>query len=105
MSDGGDLSSFESSVGDLFRKIGLPSPMVMTQIMDDWDGVAGEPWAGRSKPVIIKGSTLIVEASTPSLVAFLRYAVSDLMESLETLVGKGIIEDIEVRAPSRDRTY
>lgn len=102
MSDVGDLSSFESSVGDLFRKIGLPDPLVMSQITDDWDSVAGEPWAGRSRPIIIKGSTLIVEASTPSLVAFLRYAVSDLEEKLETLVGKGIIENIEVRPPARD---
>jgi len=102
MSDVGDLSSFESSVGDLFRKIGLPDPLVMSQITDDWDSVAGEPWAGRSRPIIIKGSTLIVEASTPSLVAFLRYAVSDLEEKLETLVGKGIIDHIEVRPPTRD---
>jgi len=102
MSDVGDLSSFESSLADLFRKIGLPDPLVMSQITDDWDSVAGEPWAGRSKPIIIKGSTLIVEASTPSLVAFLRYAVSDLEEKLETLVGKGIIERIEVRPPARD---
>ena len=102
MSDGGDLSSFESSVSDLFRKIGLPNPEVMSQITDDWDGVAGDPWAGRSRHIIIKGTTLIVEASVPSLVAFLRYAVSDLKDRLETLVGKGIIEHIEVRPPSRD---
>ena len=102
MSDGGDLSSFESSVGDLFRKLGLPDPMVLNEITGDWDSVAGEPWAGRSRPVFIKGDTLVVEASAPSLVAFLRYAVSDLKDKLETIIGKGIIENIEVRSPSRE---
>jgi hypothetical protein len=101
MTNSGDLSSFESAVGDVFRKMGLPDPAVMKEIMDNWDGVAGDPWAGRSKPVIVQGDTLIVEASTPSLVAFLRYAKSDLLESLETLLGKGKIEHIEVRPPSR----
>jgi len=96
-----DLSSFESSVAEVFRKMGLPDPAVMGRIMKDWDRVAGEPWAGRARPVIVKGETLVVEASTPSLVAFLRYATDDLVQSLETLVGKGIIRQIEVRPPAR----
>ncbi len=102
MTDRGDLTSLESSLREVFRKMGLPDPMVMTRIMEDWDSVAGDPWAGRSKPIIVRGDTLIVEASAPSLVAFLRYAVNDLKESLETVIGKGIIERIEVRPPSRD---
>lgn len=101
MSDRGDMASFEATLGDMFRRMGLPEPGVSAKVFDDWDGVTGEPWAGRSKPLVIQGTTLVVEASTPSQVAFLKYAVADLLETLETLVGKGIIERIEVRPPPR----
>ena len=96
-----DLTSFESTVGELFRKMGMPDPTALNELVNDWDGVAGDPWAGRSKPLTVEGSTLIVEAATPSQVAFLRYAVSDLVDRLETLMGKGIITDVEVRPPPR----
>ena len=95
------MASFESTLGDLLRRMGLPEPGVSSKVFERWDDVTGEPWAGRSKPIVIQGTTLVVEASTPSLVAFLKYAVADLLNTLETLVGKGIIEDIEVRPPSR----
>ena len=96
-----DLTSFESTVGDLFRKMGMPDPSVVSRIVNDWDDIAGEPWAGRSKPLNVQGSTLVVEAATPSLVAFLRYGSTDLLETLDSLLGQGKITDIEVRAPSR----
>ena len=97
----GDLTSFESTVADLFRRMGMPDPTALAELVNDWDRIAGEPWAGRSKPLTVEGSTLVVEASSPSQVAFLRYAVSDLVERLETLMGKGIIADIDVRPPPR----
>jgi hypothetical protein len=101
MNDRGDMASFESTLSDMFRRMGLPEPGVSAKVFDDWDGVAGDPWAGRSKPLVIQGTTLVVEVSTPSQVAFLKYAVSDLLETLESRVGKGIIEHIEVRPPPR----
>ena len=101
MTGSGDLSSFESSLGEVFRKMGLPDPGVLKTIMEDWESVAGDPWAGRSKPIIVHGDTLIVEASRPSLVAFLRYAEGDLLASLEALLGKGKIRHIEVHPPPR----
>jgi Dna[CI] antecedent, DciA len=97
----GDLSSFESSVDELFRRLGLPDPIVMSKITADWDSVAGEPWAGRSKPLFIQGRTLVVEASAPSMVAFLRYGSASLVTTIEALVGTGVIDRIDVRPPPR----
>ena len=43
-----DLSSIESSLDDMFRRLGLPAPDLLSRLTGDWDGLAGEPWSGRS---------------------------------------------------------
>ncbi len=102
MSDDGDLSSFEVSLAEVFRKMGLPDPIVMSQLMDEWDTLAGEPWKGRSRPIVLKGKTLIVETSAPSMVALLRYGKASLLEALIERFGPGVIDQIEVRPPARN---
>ncbi|MDP9144278.1 MAG: DUF721 domain-containing protein [Actinomycetota bacterium] len=98
----GDLSSFESSLDELFRRLGLPDPIVMSLITEDWDELAGSPWSGRSTPLFIQGKTLVVEASSPSMVAFLRYGSSELIGALKARLGDGVIDQIEVRSPARN---
>ncbi len=95
-----DLTSFGSSLDEVFRRLGLPDPVVMGRVSSDWAEVAGAPWVGRSTPLYIQGTTLVVEASVPSMVAFLRYAVSDLVKALAAHLGEGVIDQIEVRPPA-----
>ena len=94
-----DLTSFQASVDEMFRKLGLSDPMALARLTGSWEELAGTPWAGRSKPLFIRGSTLVVEASAPSMVAFLRYGSATLVASLSEVLGPGVIERIEVRAP------
>ncbi|MGH8870924.1 MAG: DUF721 domain-containing protein [Acidimicrobiia bacterium] len=96
----GDLTSFRTSLDEMFRKMGLSDPMVMSRLATGWDELAGSPWSGRSKPLFIQGKTLVVEASAPSMVAFLRYGSADLLTILNGVFGVGVIEQVEVRAPS-----
>jgi hypothetical protein len=96
-----DLEHFSESVDDMFSRLGLPNPEVMVAISDEWDQLAGAPWTGRSRPLYIKGTTLVVEASSASMVAFLRYGEASLLESLENRLGAGKIDRVEVRAPAR----
>jgi len=97
----GDLSSFESSLDEVFRRLGLPDPIVMSRVTADWDELAGTPWSGRSTPLFIQGKTLVVEAVSPSMVAFLRYGSADLVKALAGRLGDGVIDQVEVRAPQR----
>jgi len=99
MGDRNDMSSFEVTMMEMFRRLGLPDPLVVGRIKDEWDVLAGTPWLGRSKPVTIQGKTLVVEANSPSLVAFLRYSSDDLLRSLEKRFGPGVIVTIEVKGP------
>lgn len=96
-----DMSSFDSALGETFRKLGLPDPMVMGQIAAEWSQLAGPPWADRSKPLTIRSRTLVVEAAAPSMVAFLRYGTTELLTALEARFGKGVIDEVEVVAPAR----
>jgi predicted nucleic acid-binding Zn ribbon protein len=95
----GDLSSFQSSLEELFRKLGIAEPMAMARLTGSWDELAGTPWAGRSKPLFVQGKTLVVEAAAPSMVAFLRYGSASLLTTLAGVIGPGVIERIEVRGP------
>lgn len=101
MSRKGDLEPFSDSVSEMFTRLGLPDPELMATVSRSWEEVAGGPWKGRSKPLYIKGTELIVEASSPSIVAFLRYDESALLERLETLVGQGKILSVAIRPPGR----
>jgi len=99
MSDG-DLTPFRTSLEEMFRRMGLSDPIVMSRIAGGWDELAGSPWSGRSRPLFIQGKTLVVEATAPSMVAFLRYGSSELVAVLSRVIGEGVIEQIEVRPPS-----
>jgi len=96
-----DLSSFESSLVEVFRRLGLPDPVVMSRLTENWDELAGSPWSGRSSPLFIQGKTLVVEANSPSMVAFLRYGSSDLIRVIAGRLGEGVVDNIEVRPPAR----
>jgi hypothetical protein len=96
----GDLTSFQTSIEEMFRKLGLSDPMALARVTGSWDELAGTPWAGRSKPLFIQGRTLVVEAAAPSMVAFLRYGSATLVTALNDVLGPGVIDRIEVRAPA-----
>lgn len=96
----GELTPFRTSLEEMFRKMGLSDPIVMSRLSGGWDELAGSPWSGRSRPLFIRSKTLVVEATAPSMVAFLRYGSADLVAILNQVIGEGVIEQIEVRAPS-----
>jgi hypothetical protein len=101
MTPGRDLEHFSDSVDEMFRKLGLTDPAVMAALSDEWDELAGAPWSGRSKPLYIKGSTLVVEASSGSMVAFLRYGEVNLLAALGERFGNDTIKAIDIHPPGR----
>ncbi|HUG31541.1 MAG TPA: DUF721 domain-containing protein [Acidimicrobiia bacterium] len=102
MSPDRDLEHFSESVDDMFARLGLPDPMVMAALSSEWDELAGPPWSGRSKPLYIRTKTLVVEASSASMVAFLRYGESSLLERLTERLGTGVIDSIDITLPARE---
>jgi len=101
VSHGDDLEPFSESLNDVFARLGLPDPVLMSQVISEWEILAGKPWVGRSTPLFVRGQTLVVEASGPSMVAYLRYGESSLLETLKERFGEGLINSIEVVPPGR----
>jgi len=102
MNQSNDLEPFSDSLKDVFARMGLPDPVLMSKVSDEWETLAGKPWVGRSKPMFVRGKTLVVEASGPSMVAFLRYGEVTLLKTLKERFGEGVIDSIEVLPPGRD---
>lgn len=101
MSSGEDLEPLSESLTDVFTRLGLPDPVLNSKLSEEWEALAGSPWSGRSRPLYIRAGTLYVEASSPSTVAFLRYAVTALLETMQTRFGPGVVEAVEVVPPPR----
>lgn len=102
MSHDRDMEQFSQSLDGMFRKLGLPDPVVMATLSSEWEELAGQPWSGRSKPLYIHGTTLVVEASSGSVVAFLRYGESGLLVKLAERFGKGVVDSVDIRVPGLD---
>ena len=101
MSRNEDLEPISETMEETFRKLGLADPALMAQVTSEWDSLGGKQWSGRSKPVSVRGDTLIVEAASPSMVAFLRYGEAALLESLKNRFGAGVFRRVEVVPPGR----
>lgn len=99
MNDRNDMSSFESTMLEMFRRLGLPDPLLVGRIKREWEELAPGPWLGRAEPVTVQGKTLVVAANSPSLVAFLRYGSGDLLKAIQGRFGPGVIDAIEVTGP------
>lgn len=96
-----ELEPLSETLNQVFAHLGFANPGLVAEISREWESLAPKPWPGRSRPVGMRGKTLVVEASSPSMVAFLRYGVADLLEAIATRVGSGVIEGIDVRPPGR----
>ena len=99
MSREDDLEHFSESVDEMFARLGLPDPVVMAGVSSEWDDLAGAPWSGRSRPLYMKGKTLVVEAVSPSMIAFLKYGEAELLVNLSKRFGDGVVEAVEIKPP------
>lgn len=97
----GDLESFADGLDDVFRRLGLSNPRLQADLAAEWDQLVGSPWKGRSRPVVVRGTALIVEATSASIVTLLRYGEASLLEVLATRFGAGQITSVEVVPPAR----
>ncbi len=91
------------SIGALLRaalgRMGLDRVDLTLKLIEEWNEVAGSPWAGASNPVVVKDGELVVEATSPGAVRFLRYSVGDLMRRLDERFGEGAVTAVTVRPP------
>lgn len=96
-----DFEPLAEGLEKIFGRLGLPDPRVMSAVMSEWEQLAAPPWSGNSRPVVVRGRTLVVEAAKASQVAFLRYGISTLLATLSERFGPDAITGVEVVPPRR----
>jgi hypothetical protein len=94
---------FEEALGRTLRNMGLAEPALMLDLGSEWSELAGEPWNSKARPLFVRSGVLVVEATDPGSVTFLRYGVAELQRRLGERFGEDIISRVEIRPPSRRR--
>jgi hypothetical protein len=92
-----DLQRIGDDLEAVLRRLGLPSPGALQRLVDDWAGVAGEPWASRATPAGLNRGELILEVADGTTASLLRYQVSGLLERLEGALGARLVESVRLR--------
>lgn len=78
-------------------RLGLPDPVLAVTLLEEWEEVAGEPWAGRSEPVQLSEGELVVQVRDGSTASLLRYASGDLLRRLGERFGEGRVTSVKVQ--------
>ncbi len=94
-----DMHDISSGVARMLRKLGMGDVQVLLELKEDWDTIAGRPWAGASRPIGITAGELVVEALEPGAVSMLRYATGALVKAVDDRFGKGQVDRVKVIAP------
>ena len=92
----GDPVSMRASLDRIVRHLGGPSAEVTTGIFGRWPELVGDAVAAQSRPVAMKGTTLVVAVSDPAWATQLRFLEHDLIERLQVELGQDAIDTIEV---------
>lgn len=94
-----EMPDISTGVARMLRRLGMGDVRILLDLQQDWDDIAGRPWAGTSRPIGISRGELVVEALDPGTVTLLRYACSALVEAVEDRVGKGHVDRVKVVPP------
>ncbi len=97
------LEPVEELVGAALQNLGLERLDVVLALAGEWGSLVPEPWCTHATPSLIKDGELLVEASSPQAVSLLRYAVGDLLRTLDERFGEGVVVSVRVQAPPSGR--
>jgi predicted nucleic acid-binding Zn ribbon protein len=92
-----DPAPMVASLDRLVRRLGGPSADVTTGVFGRWPELVGENVAANSRPVAMRGSTLVVAVADPAWATQLRFLEGNLVERLQAELGPDTIDSIEVR--------
>lgn len=93
----GDPSTLRASLDRIVRRLGGPSADVATGVFGRWDELVGDAVAANSRPVALRGTTLVLAVADPAWATQLRFLERDLVTRLQGELGAGTVLAIEVR--------
>ena len=92
-----DLERVSGFLDSVLRRLGLPDPLDLGRLIDEWADLAGEPWGSRSRPAGLQDGVLLVEVADGSVATLLRYQQGVLVQRLEGRLGVGVVTSVRIR--------
>jgi predicted nucleic acid-binding Zn ribbon protein len=96
-----ELERIGEDLGEMLRRIGLPEPDASSRVLEEWDELAGEVWATRSRPSGLRNGVLHVAASDGATATLLRYRASELLDRLAERLGSGVVTSVRITVSVR----
>jgi predicted nucleic acid-binding Zn ribbon protein len=100
-----DLERIGDRLEAVLRRLGMPAPLDLARLVEEWGALAGEPWASRAIPVGLRDGELVVEVGHGTDATLLKYQVGALLERLEKGLGTRLVQAVRIRVggPGRGR--
>ncbi len=97
MTGDGDLEPIAKDVEALLERLGMPAALDLATLTGDWDRVAGEPFAGVSRPAGFEDGNLVVEVADGAAATLLKYRLGSLLDRLAEEFGEDAVRRIRIR--------
>jgi len=86
-----------SIIDDVIKNYRRESDAELIQVWHVWDGVVGDVIAENARPAAFKGRILLVHVSSSTWVHQLQFLKEEMIDKLNTALGKILIEDLKFR--------
>lgn len=97
-----DLEPIGRDLDALLERLGIPTSLDLTELVENWEELAGEPFAG-AEPVGLKDGELVVQVKDGVAASLLRYRVGPLLDRLRSHFGDEAIDRIKIRVENRKK--
>jgi predicted nucleic acid-binding Zn ribbon protein len=84
-------------LGEALRASEIDVDLEIYRLWEEWTDLVGPAIAQNASPEAIKGKLLLVNVSSSPWMQQLQYLKSELMEKLNTALGRNAVEDIRFK--------
>lgn len=92
-----DLEPVAGDLEALLSRLGMPRIVDLGRLVDEWDTLAGEPFAAMARPAGFDDGELLVEVDDGAAASIMKYRAGALLDRLREALGDGIVERIRIR--------
>lgn len=98
-----DVRPVDTSLRQLYRRLGLARPDVLAELERHWSSIMGSALASRCRPSTIRDGRLTVVTADPATAEQLRWSAGDLVAAIGAVVGSGNVEAVVVKVSDERR--
>lgn len=98
-----DPEAIDDLIGSIVQKAGVCADLNASKLVASWDDIVPERWLGRSKPIGVRGQTLLVEVPKGADASLLRYDTAGLLRRIASRFGPNLVRAVRFRVQGDGR--